>query len=114
MENDSKLFATISYLNILFAFLAYIAKKEDKFVRFHAIQSLIFELVIIVAGSIIGVLAFLFILVTFGLGAFVMIPFIFIFAIGQVVVMLFMMWKAWNGESYKLPYIGEYAEKFAK
>jgi uncharacterized membrane protein len=76
---------------VVFLFL----EKKNKFVRFHAAQSVAFSLVILVLSAIpfLGWL-FSFILVPVGFGLW-----------------LFLMYKAYKGEKYKLPYLGDFVER---
>ncbi len=86
--------AAFSYiLGWLSALIVLVIEKENKFVRFHATQSLILNLVFIVT---------------------------YLLAIGCLLSPLFLLYsiylayKAYTGEKYKIPYIGEYAEKHAE
>jgi uncharacterized membrane protein len=76
-----------------------VLEKENKFVRFHAMQSLATFLVLFIILVIIG-----------------MIPFIgwvisILISIFMLILWLFLMYKAFKGERYKLPIVGEFAEK---
>lgn len=91
-KQDQNLKAALTYL---FGFLTGIfflmAEKNDQFVRFHAMQSTI----------------------TF-LGLFILnfIPLIQILVIPvSLVLWVVLMYKAYSGEKYKLPYVGDLAEK---
>jgi uncharacterized membrane protein len=86
--------------------------RQDRFVRFHAFQSILLNVVLIVFGIVwsyfitamvfsMGILWGLFSLV----GTVVYLAFF--------ILWLFMMYKAYNKEMYKLPIIGEIAEKQA-
>ncbi len=84
-----------------------VLEKDDKFVRFHAIQS------IIVFGAIN--------VVSFVLWMFTWIPFVWVFFLvvnALVGVLAFILWivlmlKAYGGQKYKLPVAGDIAEKQA-
>lgn len=96
-EEKNKWWAVFAYfLGLLSGIIAYFLKKEDMYVRFHAVQSIILNVVIMVLST-----------VTFGIGALFLAPIIFI-------LWLFLMYKAYKGEKYMLPVIGEYAEKYSK
>lgn len=87
--------------------------RESKFVRFHAIQSLLFgaglivlTTVISIFGTIIGkipVIGFIF--------ALLMIPFWLLLSFGSLVLAIITIVKAYQYQFYKLPIIGNYAEK---
>ncbi len=76
-----------------------VLEKENKFVRFHAMQSLATFLAFFIILFIVG-----------------MIPLIgwFFHMIGWIIMAilwLFLMYKAFKGERYKLPIVGDFAEK---
>jgi uncharacterized membrane protein len=79
----------------------FLIEKENKFVRFHALQSIIVFGVLFVAGFIIG-----------------WIPIIGWIINSLIGVLAFILWivlmvKAYQGEKYKLPWAGNLAEKYA-
>ena len=74
-------------------------ERENKFVRFHAAQSLAVFLPLFVAVIILGVIPFV--------GWFLSL----IFSILTLLLWLFLMFKAFKGEKYKLPIAGDFAEK---
>ncbi len=76
-------------------------EKENKFVRFHALQSIIVFGILTVASILIG-----------------WIPFIGWMIGGLISVLALVLWivlmvKAYQGEKYKLPWAGDLAEKNA-
>ena len=83
----------------------YIMEKENKTVRFHAVQSIIVFLPLtIIAGIFQGILLF--------------IPFIGWAISGLISLLMFILWlvlifKAYQGEKFKLPVVGDIAEKHA-
>jgi uncharacterized membrane protein len=77
----------------------FVLEQKNKFVRFHAAQSIVAFGTITVAGIILG-------LIPVVGGAFSSI----IWIIGFI-VWIIMMVKAYNGEWYKLPWAGDVAEK---
>jgi uncharacterized membrane protein len=92
----------LCYLLLWVTGLAFlILEKKDKFVRFHAIQSLI------VFGAISVVYAILFWIPIVG-WVFGWILWVFVF-----VLWIILMVKAYQGEKIKMPIAGDYAEKHA-
>jgi len=87
--------------------------KNDRFVRFHAFQSLFFGLAWIafwiawtfLSGMLIFVAGSLF----FWMGT----PVRLIIGFGGFVYWLFLMYKAYNNEMYRIPFIGDLAAKQA-
>ena len=96
---------------ILFAFLLDPYKK-DRFVRFHAWQSLAIHVCLVAFWIawwfVVMILAF----ITHGL-AILLLPVNALIGLGVLVLMIFLMIKANGGELYKLPGIGDWAEKQA-
>ncbi|MFB6216608.1 MAG: DUF4870 domain-containing protein [Candidatus Aenigmatarchaeota archaeon] len=87
-----------------------LSEKESHFVRFHAVQSIIFSLGIWFLSAMLGLV-------------FMPIPNIgptiasfmsYIVGYGGLILWIFLMYKAFRGERYKLPVVGDYAEKYAK
>ncbi len=121
--NDQKLIAGLCYIPILFIgllaslYVILTEKKQDKFLAFHAWQSIILTVVCIVVVPavmiIIFVLGAVLAMVTAGLGG-LLVPCISL-PLGLVILIGFFIlaYKAYMGEKYKLPMIGEFAEKQA-
>jgi uncharacterized membrane protein len=92
-------------------FLALEPYKRDKFIRFHAFQSIFIGVVmfafnIVWSRMFLGVLSFGFFWTIFSLiGTLVYLGFFFLW--------LFLMYKAYNNETFMLPVIGEMASKQA-
>ena len=74
-------------------------EKENKFVRFHAIQSICVFGVITVVDIILGWIPVL---------GLIIVPIIGIIAI---ILWIVLMIKAYQGTKYKLPWAGDFAEK---
>ena len=85
-------------LGFLTGIVLLLVEKDNAFVRFHAMQStvlfvLIFVVNIVLTATLIGIL---------------LVPIVLLIAF---VLWLFMMWKAYSGEKFKLPIIGDFAEQ---
>ena len=72
---------------------------KDPFVRFHAMQSLFVFGGLFVANMILALIPILGWMIGMLLSP------------AALILWVFLMWKAWSGEEYKLPYVGEMAEK---
>ncbi|MCX8009330.1 MAG: hypothetical protein N3A54_06590 [Patescibacteria group bacterium] len=102
-RGNEHIMATVSYLLFFITGIIFlILEKESKFVRFHAMQS-----TILFGGIFIIILGLSFIPI---LGWFVMLLLIF----AAFVLWIVLMWKAFQGEMYKLPWIGDLAEQQLK
>jgi len=87
--------------------------KNDKFIRFHAIQSIIFNVAVVIFWIAYSILARILGLISFGLlsvglGIVGLLIFLVILA-----YWVFLMYKAYSYERYMIPYIGPLAEKQA-
>ncbi len=87
--------------------------KNDKTVRFHAFQSIFFNVALIAVYIGVFVLSMILGLITHGLSVFVMGPLLMIIWLGVLVIWIFLMVKAYNNQIFKLPVIGELAAKQA-
>jgi uncharacterized membrane protein len=112
---SSNVAGALSYLGLLITgiiFLVIEPYKHDRFVRFHAFQSICYTFIIIVLGIIrnnivwMGFLSFRFLWAIVNLvGALV--------SLAVFAYWLFLMYKAYNNERYMIPIIGEFALKQA-
>lgn len=83
-----------------------VVEKENRFVRFHAMQS--------------TVLSIAWIIVSYGLSFFSSVPVLgwivgivtsLVLGLGGFILWLLLMWKAFQGEEWELPVVGEFARK---
>ncbi len=81
--------------------------KRDKFVRFHAFQSIFFSLAYFVVWISLGIID---VALPHFLVWMILWP---IIALGFFVLWLVLLFKAYNNERFKLPVIGDMAEKYA-
>lgn len=93
----------LAYLGgILAAILILLLEKNNKFVRFHAMQSAITFVAIFVIVSIMSMVASV-VWVLFAL-----IPLIWLLGIA---LFIFLMYKAYQGEVFKVPVLGDFVAK---
>jgi uncharacterized membrane protein len=94
-------------------FLALAPYNQSKFVRFHAFQSIFFNVVWIalwIAHVILSMI--LHSILPFGAGVLMMLVWMVI-SLGGFLLWLFLMYKAYSNEKYMLPIIGALADKQA-
>lgn len=103
---DPKVTALLSYLLWLVGGIVFYAISKDKYVKFHAAQSILFNLVVAIFYVFMMIFGFLF---WYLFGVVSIIIWAVIFA-----TWLLLMIKAYQGVKFKLPIIGNLAEKFAK
>lgn len=101
-------------LGVILSIVFLVTEKENRFVKFHAAQALFLVGAQIVIGIIVSILGLLldFALSTAGLG---LLSFFVILGLRLILLLIFVIiWivagiKAYGGQWYKLPFIGELA-----
>jgi len=86
-------------LGFITGILFLVLEKDNKFVRFHAMQSIVTFLALFVISMVIGIIPVLGWMLSGLLG------------LVGLVLWLLLMFKAYQGEMYKLPIAGDLAEK---
>jgi len=79
----------------------FVLEKKSDFVRFHAAQSIVLFLPLSILTIILGIIPF------FGYILAILIDIV------MLILWLILMLKAYQGERYKLPIAGDFAEKLA-
>ena len=99
---DPKVSALLAYLLGIVGGIVFYAISKDSYVRFHAMQSILLWVAIVIIYLILFFLA-------------MVLPFFWfidwIVYVGIFAIWVLMMIKAYGGEKYKLPIIGDMAEK---
>jgi len=87
--------------------------KNDRFVRFHAFQSIFFNVALIVFWIVYTIVVRILGFVSFGIVFMVMGLVGLLISLAILAYWLFLMYKAYNNELYKIPFIGDLAAKQA-
>lgn len=101
IDSNRNLVAAIAYvpfISILISIAIFFVEKEDKFIRFHALQAILLSVVYFALSFLLGNLP---------LGS----------ALNGLVflaIWLYSMYKAWRGVIFKWPVIGDFAERKVK
>ncbi|MCK4319767.1 DUF4870 domain-containing protein [Candidatus Micrarchaeota archaeon] len=111
LENESKLLGAISYILGIFALIIYLIKKDDRFVRFHALQSAFLSIVIIVLTILFNIATMVLGALTAGIGAIAMLCTFPLFLVAFAYI-IYLAYKAYQGEMVMVPMLGELAEKY--
>jgi uncharacterized membrane protein len=95
----ARLLAALAYaLGLVSAVAVLLVEKRDPFVRFHAMQSLVTFVGVLVAHLVLSGLPVI--------GLVVRLPFV----VAVVGLWIVLMVRAFRGERYHLPHIGDFAE----
>jgi uncharacterized membrane protein len=86
-------------------------EKDNKFVKFHAIQSIVISLILIIVNMLITTLLYsMFSYATMWLAASIS----SLISLVGLAILLVLIIKAFQGEMFKLPVIGDIAEKHSQ
>ena len=115
---DENVAGALAYvLGFLSGLFFFVTEKENDFVRFHALQSIIFSVSAFVLYWVINTILFSLFLSpgTWTAGGGVLFSLLSLvtslISLALLGVWLFLMYKAYSGERYKLPVIGDLAEQ---
>jgi uncharacterized membrane protein len=105
---EANILAFLAYLfPVIGALIIFLMEKQNRFVRFHAMQALLSYAAVIVIEIVVGVLGALPIL---GFVTCFVTPFLGLaFFVGWIILMI----NAFQGKYFKLPIIGDYAERYS-
>ncbi|HZD59162.1 MAG TPA: DUF4870 domain-containing protein [Anaerolineae bacterium] len=114
---DPRLAAFLSYfLSIFVSFLAglifFLIESENRFVRFHALQAMFFNAALIVISTALTILAVISIFIPV-LGLLLVAFLGLVFVIAAFILWIVLMVKSYQGEYYKVPLIGDWADRLA-
>lgn len=91
-----------------FGFLAplfvMLVRNDSAFVRRHAVESLNFQISVLIYTVVGGVVAFLLIVLTLGIGALVIVPLVLLLALAALCFVIMATARASNGEDYRYPF----------
>ena len=97
---DANVAACLSYvLGLITGIIFYVLEKENKFVKFHAMQSIVVFGAVFILGIILPFIPVI---------GLILLPIVYI---GSIVLWILLMVKAYQGETFKLPIAGDMAEK---
>ena len=84
---------------------------KDEFVRFHARQSIAFTVAWLVINIVLGVFISIFGFSSLGQ---LLADLLELANLAFAIMWLFLMWKAYSGERYRIPYLADIADGFSK
>lgn len=100
---DENIEAALSYfLGFLTGILFFVLEKESKFVKFHAMQSIAVFIALFVINMFLGIILGITVV------GLMLLPLIYLL---EFILWIVLMYKAYKGEKFKLPVVGDFAEK---
>ena len=114
---DTNVGGLLTYLpicgvSLIYSIIVLVTEKDNKFMRFHALQSLLLLGVVVICSIAISVISIIFAFISTTLATLVGLLFWLPF-LAFLGLAIFMCIKAYNGEKTKLPVIGNMAEGWA-
>lgn len=113
---DGNLAALLGYIIWIIALISVIMEKENRFVKFHAIQSLLLHAAAAIAFVALVIILIILgiILALAGLGALAGVLWLLymVVVVGYIAALVYSAVKAYNGVEFKLPVIGDMAAKW--
>jgi uncharacterized membrane protein len=118
---DENIAALLSYVfGWVSGLIFFLIEKDSRLVRFHAMQSILLNAAALVVGVVLW-FAWMIIALIFsqisdvlaGLVSFVLGLLILVFYIGLLIAVVFCLIKAYQKQYFKLPVLGNFAEKFS-
>ena len=118
---DENIAALLSYVfGWVSGLIFFLIEKDSRLVRFHAMQSLLFNVLVAVVGIALWIVLFVvFMIVAQVSGALATILSLVsvlvwgVFLLGILAGFILCLVKAFQGQYFKLPVIGNFAEKFS-
>jgi uncharacterized membrane protein len=100
---DENIEAALSYLlGFITGILFFVLEKDSKFVRFHAMQSIAVFIALFVINIVLGII------LSVSIVGLMLFPLIYLI---EVILWIFLMYKAYKGEKFQLPVVSDFAEK---
>ena len=110
---DPKLAGLLCYiLGIITGLIFFLIEKSNDVVRFHAAQSIVFSGSVIVLWIVLAILGMIIATVSWTLGSLYSILTLLVW-LGLFVVWVILLIKGYSGKKWKLPFLGDIAERMA-
>lgn len=115
---DANLAAALGYPIGILGLINFFLDKDNKFVRFHGIQSVLYSAIVsvifIAIWIFLAILGMIMSQISGALAALVGILYLLVFLVFVIVwfgVLLYSGYRAYQNETFKLPVVGNFAEK---
>jgi uncharacterized membrane protein len=105
-DSRSRLHAALAYVLAGFSgLILLVLRREDRFVQFHALQSIAATVVAIALALVLWLFSF------FPLLGFLYGMLLRVLQIALFVLWLYLLWQAYRGRWFRIPYVGDWAHK---
>ena len=105
-DSRSRLHAALAYVLAGFSGLVLLVlRRDDRFVQFHALQSIAATVIALALALVLWLLSF------FPLLGFLYGMLLWVLQIGLFVLWLYLLWQAYHGRWFRIPYIGDWAQR---
>ena len=103
----------ICSLGLIYSIIVIVTDKTNKLPRFHAFQSILLSVVGVVVGVALQIVSGLFVALDVGILSLLLFPIMLIFGLAMLAAFIFAAIKAFQGEIFKLPIIGNLADQWS-
>jgi uncharacterized membrane protein len=90
--------------------LFYVLERDNRFVRFHAAQSIVVSLMMMALSFVLGLLGVVLAFIPL-IGGLIAMLLSFGLSILSFALWIFLMWQAFQGKEYELPFAGMFARR---
>lgn len=109
-NEDNKIMAVIAYLIGVFAIIIYLIKKEDSYLKFHSLQSMVLCLAVFAVFFIISIVMMPLTMISGGICGLLYLPMMVL----PFVLYVYVLYKVWTTGDLELPYLTEFVKKNLK
>lgn len=109
-NEDNKIMAVIAYLIGVLAIIIYLVKKEDSYLRFHSLQSMVLCLIVLAGFFGISVVMMPLTMISGGICGLLYFPLMLL----PFVLYVYVAYKVWTTGDLDLPYLTEFVKKNLK
>lgn len=118
---DENIAALLSYIfGWVSGLIFFLIEKDSRLVKFHAMQSILLNVLVGVLVFVVWIATFVMIIIGAAIGdilgtIFTLLATLIwvVFGIGALIAVILCLVKAFQGQYFKLPIIGNFAEKFS-
>ena len=104
-------------LGLIYSILVVVQDKTNKVARFHAFQSLFLMVLSMIIGVVLAPLYFVGVMIDFAIGFPIFLGLVSLTVLAVMLALLYFVVmaaiKGFNGEIYKIPVIGNFADKYS-